>query len=176
MERTLERVTMLRIVSKLRWARLLAALAAGMSFAMLDCHTAAGQNSHAGQVTGVIDGVAFEGDQYYVHGWACQQGNRGSIGINIYANHPAGGKPPGTYVMAGTADLNNEPAVDPSSWRGWDGKSFSVTFVDPYKGPVPDPKAHVCAPVPYVDYSTGINYHPASHLFVATLWNQGSAS
>jgi hypothetical protein len=103
---------MLRIVSKLRWASLLAALAAGMSFAMLDWHAAAGQNSHAGSVTGVIDGVAFEGDQYYVHGWACQEGNRGSIGINIYANHPAGGKPPGTYVMAGTADLNNEPAVD----------------------------------------------------------------
>jgi hypothetical protein len=30
--------------------------------------------------------------------------------------------------------------------------------------------------VPYLDYSTAINYHPASHLFVATLWNQGSAS
>jgi hypothetical protein len=41
---------------------------------------------------------------------------------------------------------------------------------------VPDPKAHVCAAVPYLDYSTGINYHPVSHLFVATLWNQGSAS
>jgi hypothetical protein len=103
---------MLRIVSKLRWASLLAALAAGMSFAMLHWRMAAGQNSHAGSVTGVIDGVAFEGDQYYVHGWACQEGNRGSIGINIYADHPAGGKPPGTYAMAGTADLNNEPAVD----------------------------------------------------------------
>jgi hypothetical protein len=41
-------------------------------------------------VTGVIDGVAFESDQY-LHGWACQEGNRGSIGINIYANHAAGG-------------------------------------------------------------------------------------
>jgi hypothetical protein len=91
---------------------LLAALAAGMSFAMLDWYTAAGQNPHAGSVTGVIDGVAFEDDQYYVHGWACQEGNRNSIGINIYSNHPAGGKPLGTYVMAGTADLNNEPAVD----------------------------------------------------------------
>jgi hypothetical protein len=50
-------------------------------------------------VTGVIDGVAFEGDQYYVHGWACQEGNRGSIGVNIYANHPAGGTPPGTYIL-----------------------------------------------------------------------------
>ena len=79
-------------------------------------------------------------------------------------------------VPDGACAIRTANILDPSSWRGWDGKSFSVTFVDPYKGPVPDPEAHVCAPVPYLDYSTGINYHPASHLFVATLWNQGSAS
>jgi hypothetical protein len=65
--------------------------------------------------------------------------------------------------------------LEPSSWRGWDGKDFTVEFVNPYGGAVANPQAHVCAPVPYLDYSTGINYHPASHLFVATLWNQGSA-
>lgn len=414
------------------------------------------QNSHAGQVTGVIDGVQFEGDQYYVHGWACQEGQRGSIGVHIYANHAAGDTPPGTFVTAGSANLSNEPAVDrechdanggkhrfrialtnqllrsfqqkrlyahgiaiagnventaiagsgnlefppprwppdpptpnfldgrpvaafdtskesceqidipdaparafrdykgtvhliashyvtraglgptletakhncqvaynsarngniadfndstwlsgfynvdgkqivalghmeyhgwehsgmcaqktdtaacwynvdtfnlstdggyhfarpkppgnyllslpyeyqenqgpegcsvdtgivkagpwfyasayswawppncgggkgqrpclvpdatcpirtanildPSSWRGWDGKDFTVTFADPYREPVASPAAHVCAPVPYLDYSSGINYYPPSHLFIATLWNQGSAS
>jgi hypothetical protein len=41
---------------------------------------------------------------------------------------------------------------------------------------VANPKAHTCAPVPYLDYCTGINFHPASHQFIATLWNQGSAS
>ncbi|MGA8222775.1 MAG: hypothetical protein WB780_14075 [Candidatus Acidiferrales bacterium] len=415
-----------------------------------------GANPAAGPITGVIDGVAFESDQYYVHGWACQEGQRGSIPINIYANHAAGDKPPGTYVMAGTADLPNEAAVDrechdadggkhrfrvalpnqllrtfqgkklyvhgialtgnvenaalagsgkfafpgpkwpadpptpnfldgpavaafdtkkqscelidipdaaarafrdykgtihliashyvtraglgptlektkhncqivfksphdgniadfndatwlnafynvdgkkivalghmeyhgwehpgmcasktddvkcwynvdtfnlsedggyhfarpkppanyflslpykyqpnegpegysvdanvvkvgewyydevsswawppncgggkgqkpcllpdgacairtanilePASWRGWDGKDFTVEFVNPYQGAVKNPQSHVCVPVPYLDYSTGINYHPASHLFIATLWNQGSAS
>jgi hypothetical protein len=428
---------------------------AGLSLVSFAGLAAAAQNGHAGSVTGVIDAVAFESDAYYVHGWACQEGNRGSIGINLYANHAAGGTPPGTYVMAGTANLDNEPAVDrecrdanggkhrfrvalpnqllrtfqgkklfvhgialvgnvenallagsgnfalpapkwppdpqtpnfldgtrvaafdtskesceqidipdaaarafrdykgtvhliashyvtraglgpnletakhncqvvyksahdgnvadfddatwlnafynidgkrivalghmeyhgwehagmcasktdsascwynvdtynlsedggyhfarpkpprnfflslpykylanqgpqgysvdsnivkvggwyydeayawswppncgkgngqkpclvqdaacairtgnisdPSSWRGWDGKDFTVEFVDPYRGAVANPQAHVCAMVPYLDYSTGINYHPASHLFVATLWNQGSA-
>jgi hypothetical protein len=41
---------------------------------------------------------------------------------------------------------------------------------------VANPQSHVCTIVPYLDYTTGINYHAASHLFVATLWNQGSAS
>lgn len=50
-----------------------------------------------------------------------------------------------------------------------------MVFVNPYAGPVSNPQNHVCTPVPYLDYSNGINYHPASHLFVATLWNQGSA-
>jgi hypothetical protein len=103
---------MLRIAPGLMWSSLIAALVAGLSFAALACHAAENQNTRAGPVTGVIDGVAFEGDQYYVHGWACQEGNRDSIGVNIYADHPAGGTPPGTYVMAGTANLDNEPAVD----------------------------------------------------------------
>jgi hypothetical protein len=446
---------MLRIAPKLAWSSLVVALVVGLTFAKLARPSVAGQTSHAGPVTGVIDGVSFEGDQYYVHGWACQEGERGPISINIYANHPAGAKPPGTYVMADTANLENEAAVDhechdanggkhrfhtalpnqllrsfqnkkiyihgialagnvdnallagsgkfsfpspkwppdpptpnlldgspaaafdtqkesceqidipdaaarafrdykgtihliashyitraglgatlettkhncqvvynsahdgniadfndatwlnsfynvdgkrivalghmeyhgwehpgmcaqktdtaacwynldtynlsddggyhfarpkppgnyflslpikyevnqgpegysvdanivkvgewyydevyswawppkcgggmgqkpclvpdgacairtsnildPSSWRGWDGKDFTVEFVDPYRASVANPKAHVCVTVPYLDYSTGINYHPASHLFVATLWNQGSA-
>jgi hypothetical protein len=53
---------MLRIVSKLAWSSLVAALVAGLSFATLACHTAAAQNAHAGPVTGVIDGVTFEAD------------------------------------------------------------------------------------------------------------------
>jgi hypothetical protein len=78
----------------------------------LACPTVAGQNSHAGPLTGVIDSVRFESNQYYVFGWACQEGNRGSIDVHLYANHAAGDTPPGTFVTAGTANLGNEPAVD----------------------------------------------------------------
>src|SRR5580704_12247974 len=103
---------MRRIAPKLVWPSLVAALVASIFFAKWVSPSAAGQNPHAGPVTGVIDGVAFEGDQYYVHGWACQEGNRGSIDVHIYANHAAGDKPAGTFVTAGTANLANEPAVD----------------------------------------------------------------
>jgi hypothetical protein len=79
-------------------------------------------------------------------------------------------------VPDGACAIRTANILDPASWRGWDGKDFTVEFVDPYRAAVANPKAHVCVTVPYLDYSTGINYHPASHLFVATLWNQGSAS
>ena len=38
-----------------------------------------------------------------------------------------------------------------------------------YRGPVPNPQAHVCTPVPYLNYANAINYHEGSHVFVATL-------
>jgi hypothetical protein len=70
------------------------------------------QNSHAGPVTGVIDAVRFDADQFYVFGWACQEGNRATIDVHFYANRSASDNPPGTFVTAGTANLGNEPAVD----------------------------------------------------------------
>jgi hypothetical protein len=95
-----------------RFRRLSVAIALSAVGIVFASPTAHGETSHAGPVTGGIDGVAFEGDQYYVHGWACQEGQRGSISVNLYADHAAGAKPAGTYVMAGPANLDNEPAVD----------------------------------------------------------------
>ena len=103
---------MLRMAPQFAWSGLAAALVAGLPLGALVWHTASAQNSRAGAVMGVIDGVAFEGDQYYVHGWACQEGNRGSIDVTISANRAMGGSSSETYVMSGTANLNNEPAVD----------------------------------------------------------------
>ncbi len=68
--------------------------------------------SRAGPVTGVIDAIQYQGGQYLVSGWACEQGRRESINVHIYAGHSADDKPPGTFVTAGTADLASEPAVD----------------------------------------------------------------
>lgn len=77
-------------------------------------------------------------------------------------------------VPDATCPIRTANILDPASWRGWDGKDFTVTFADPYRGPVANPQTHVCAPVPFLDYAGGVNFHEASHLFVATLWNQGS--
>ena len=36
---------------------------------------------------------------------------------------------------------------DPRSWRAWDGRDFTVTFVDPYRPGPKTPAAHTCKPV-----------------------------
>ena len=63
-------------------------------------------------IIGVVDNIQYIDGRYYVFGWACQRGNRASIDVHIYAGGAAGGKPPGTFVTAGKAGLDNEPAVD----------------------------------------------------------------
>jgi hypothetical protein len=113
----------------------------------------------------VDQNIVKVGNWYYdgVYSWAWPPGCGSGKG-----QHPC-------LVQDGTCAIRSANILDPSSWRGWDGKDFTVTFADPYRGPVTDPKAHVCAQVPYLDYANGVNYHEASHQFIATLWNQGSA-
>ena len=102
---------MLNISSKQKWSWLLMALVAGLLCVASAWPQASGQNSRAGRVVGNIDGISLDGGQFHVSGWACQQGNPGSIEVHIYADRSAYDKPPGTFVTAGKADLESEPAV-----------------------------------------------------------------
>jgi hypothetical protein len=87
--------------------------------------------------------------------------------------------PPGCYttgtstcvVPFGGSPIRTSNILDVTSWRGWNGKTYSVSFVDPYLKPVEDPSAHVYTPVPYMYYVNAINILEPSHLFVATLWD-----
>lgn len=72
-------------------------------------------------------------------------------------------------VPFGGSPIRTSNILDPDSWRGWDGKEFAVTFVDPYRGPVEHPQEHIYTPVPYMYYVNAINVHEKSHLFIATL-------
>ena len=93
---------------KLRKSRSSSLLVVVASFVLsgLTAHAAAGQNSHAGPVTGVIDAVRFDADQFYVFGWACQEGDRASIDVHFYANRSASDNPPGTFVTAAPTSAN----------------------------------------------------------------------
>jgi hypothetical protein len=103
---------MFRIVTGLNLSRPVVTSIASLFLSASACVAAAGPQSHVGPVIGVIDDVRYASDQYYVFGWVCQQGKRNSIDVHIYASHAAGGTPVGTFVLAGRADLDNEPAVD----------------------------------------------------------------
>jgi hypothetical protein len=77
-------------------------------------------------------------------------------------------------VPDATCPIRTANILDRSSWCGWDGKDFTVTFVNPYRGPATNPQAYVCLPVPFLDCANGVNFHEAAHLFIVTLWNAGS--
>jgi len=74
-------------------------------------------------------------------------------------------------VPTGGAPIRTKEVFDPASWRAWNGTDFSLTFVDPYLGPVAHPKEHIYTPVPYMFAVNAINIYQAANLVVATLWD-----
>ncbi len=81
------------------------------------------------------------------------------------------GGPHGCLVPGGGSPIRTQNIFDPASWRGWNGTDFSLTFVDPYLGPVAQPKEHIYTPVTYMSYVTGINVYQPGNVVVATIWN-----
>jgi hypothetical protein len=81
--------------------------------------------------------------------------------------------PHACLVPNGGGPIRTQDVFDASSWRGWNGKDFSVSFVDPYLGPAGERRDHVYTPVPYMDVVTAINIFSfqSSNLVVATLWD-----
>lgn len=99
-------------------------LTAGLAIAAFSLRAAA---QKAGPVTGVIDGIDYAGDHYYVHGWAYQEAQRSSIDVHIYAGGPAGQG--GTLVTAGTANFSKEHAIDHQCRDAKGGKHrFAITL------------------------------------------------
>lgn len=86
----------------------------------------------------------------------------------------SGQQGPHRCLTSGAAPMRTTDVFDASSWRGWSGRDFSVSFVDPYPGPVEHPQEHVYTPVEYMDVVTGINLFESSGLVIAVLWDPWS--
>ncbi len=71
-----------------------------------------GTGSGVGRIVGHIDGIGVDAGGQHISGWACQQGRPESIVVHIYASEGASDAPKGIFVLAGKADLGEEPAVD----------------------------------------------------------------
>jgi len=74
-------------------------------------------------------------------------------------------------VPTGGAPIRTHDVFDPASWRSWNGKDFSLSFADPYLGPVLHPEEHVYTPVPYMGFVNAVNVYQSANLVVATLWD-----
>lgn len=158
------------IASRLRWLKPAAALVAGLCSAGSAGIGAPVQNSGAPRVLTHIDGVFFEGQQSFILGWACQQGNKDSIDIRIYADRAPTDSPPGMLVLVGRADYESDPGVADACQDHEGGKHrfrlpLPVPFAKdrgrkfyaegmPVRGTIP--------PVP------GAYKHPSSHPWVFT--------
>lgn len=87
----------------------------------------------------------------------------------VEGKQPPGSKARECLVPNGGSPIRTANVLDPASWRGWNGKDFTLTFADPYKAAVPNPAQHIYTPVSFMYYVNAINIDEASHLFVATL-------
>jgi hypothetical protein len=113
---------------KLPSARLIAASVA----AVLASSPAPAQSPRVGAVIGNIDGLSQDGDQMFIFGWACQQGQTKSVALHILADHSAYDTPKGTLVGTGMANLDSEPAVAQACQDPAGGKHrFVVELPDP---------------------------------------------
>src|SRR5215471_8451823 len=69
------------------------------------------QNPRVGRIVGNLDGISHDGEQSYITGWACQQGQKESILIHIYAAE-ASDPSKRVFVTANKANFDSEPAVN----------------------------------------------------------------
>jgi hypothetical protein len=63
--------------------------------------------------------------------------------------------------------IRTSNVFDPQSWRAWDGKDFTVRFLDPYRQTIVKPEEHVCEPV-LVGSADSLVHHAPSGIFVVT--------
>jgi hypothetical protein len=72
---------------------------------------------------------------------------------------------------AGVCVLRTSDITDPSSWRGWDGSSFSVRFRNPYYENVTPQRTHLCEPASYeniMSMSRSLTYNTVLNKYVLT--------
>jgi hypothetical protein len=86
------------------------------------------------------------------------------------------------YVMAAMIDpimqragicvMRTPNIANPAEWRGWDGKDFTIHFVDPYGNSHAEPTNNVCSPLTDNNLFFGVtslSYNESSKTFIAVM-------
>jgi hypothetical protein len=63
--------------------------------------------------------------------------------------------------------IRTSDVFDPSSWRAWNGKDFTIRFADPYRETIAKPEEHVCPPV-FAGAADSLVQHSRTGIFIAT--------
>jgi len=88
---------------------------------LFTCFGALAQKAPVGRIAGHIDGIAKDGDHYFLLGWACQQGQSKSVNVQLFATQTTNGAQKEGPVFAETAGLNRKP----KEARSTDGQAGS---------------------------------------------------
>ncbi len=96
-----------------------------------------------GPIIGTLEGVVLEGDQYFLHGWTCQQGVAASLRIHVYAGASAYDDPQGRMVLAGVSEFMAEQAVSDRCGTGSGRYRFHVPIPEQVLAEVGGQKLYV---------------------------------
>jgi hypothetical protein len=96
--------------------------AVALSVWMPVCSQGLAKSPRVGRILGNIDGIANDGEQYFVSGWACQQGQKESVQIHIYGSPSAGDAAKQVLVTASEANFDSELAVNRACQDAGGGK------------------------------------------------------
>lgn len=102
----------------------MASAAVALTLLIFSAVAASAQTSNStsppGRIVGNIDAIAYDGEQGYISGWACQQGRKDSILIHVYGA-PASDPAKRVFLAADRANFASEPAVNRACQDGADG-------------------------------------------------------
>jgi hypothetical protein len=87
--------------------------------------------SEAGPIVGNIDGISKDGARTYISGWACQQGQKTSIAVHIYAGSSSGDPLKRALAVAGQANMASEPAIGEACQDHEGGKHRFLILLPP---------------------------------------------
>jgi hypothetical protein len=92
--------------SKRRWPGPIAMILGILCHVSLVMAQSPNQKPSAGRIVGNIDGISQDGEQFFIAGWACRQGQKKSIAVRIFADPTRS-----AFLTAGMANLYSEPAI-----------------------------------------------------------------
>jgi hypothetical protein len=76
---------------------------------------------------------------------------------------------------AGVCLMRTDRLDDPASWRGWDGRDFTIRFTDPYRTPATATgKPATCAPIPGLTrLMASLSLHRPSGVYIGLFTHRG---